>query len=402
MRTDMFTGKWTFPFRGWSPLPTDETIIAEELTAAGYVSMLICDTPHMIRDGHRYDRGFTAWHWNRGQEGDRAITDDIALPRTCDPAKQRLPERHDQCHLRWRTANWHSEEDTFAAKTMRDACRWLEHNHTHENFFLHVDLFDPHEPWDPPQYYRDLYDPGYTGQVVDHPLYAMQDFLTPGELRHCRALYAGEVTLVDTWVGRLFDTIERLGLYEDTAVLFLSDHGHYIGDHGRVGKSGTGPDGPWPFYDELSHLVLMAWTPGMNGGQRIDTLVQPVDLMPTMMELAGLAVPDSVQGTSLVPLLKGGTIETRSVAVTSGALPGKPGRAVCVAITDGEWTLQYRGPDFPAELHHVATDPAQQQDVYAANTDVAERLHQGYLDLLRSVGTEGGKIAAQAGLPAPV
>ena len=399
MRTDMFTGKWTMPFRGWTPLPDDETILAEELGKAGYTSMLICDTPHLLRDGHRFDRGFSAWHWNRGQEGDRAITDDVPVPQTCAPAKQRLPERHAQCHLKWRTVHWQSEADTFVARSMQDACRWLERNHTHDKFFLHVDTFDPHEPWDPPQHYRDMYDPGYTGEVVDHPQYAFSDFLTPAELKHCRALYAGEVTLVDTWVGQLFATIERLGLYENTAVLFMSDHGHYIGDHGRVGKSGKTADGPWPYYDEISHMVMMARVPGAEGGVRLPSLVQPVDVMPTVLELAGVPAPDGVQGTSLVPLLRGGSIDERPVAVCSPAMNPNPAKPYCSAITDGEWTLQYRGGTCPAELHHVRQDPAQLENVYGLHRAEAERLHQGYLELLRQVGTDEDKVAARSLLP---
>jgi len=399
MRTDTFTGKLTFPFRGWTPLPAEETILSEELTNAGYVSMLICDTPHLVRDGHRYDRGFSAWHWSRGQEGDRAITDDIPVAHTCDPAKQRMPDRHLNCHLKWRTANWHSEKDTFVARTMQDACRWLEHNHTHEHFFLHVDAFDPHEPWDPPQHYVDMYDPGYTGEVVDHPRYDYADYLTPAEIRHCRALYAGEVTLVDTWLGRLFETIEHLGLYEDTAVVFMSDHGHYIGDHGRIGKSGSGPDGPWPFYEEVSHIVMMARVPEGRKGTRISSLVQPVDIMPTIMELAGIPLAGPVDGVSLVPLLHGGEIDERPIVVTSAALSGDPNKPVCSAINDGEWTLQYRGPSYPAELHNLRDDPAQAHDLYAERRDVAKRLHQEYLELLRRVGTNPRKLALVESLP---
>ena len=60
MRSEIISGRLTFPYRGWTPLPEDETILAEELTQAGYVSSLICDTPHLMRDGHRFDRGFSA------------------------------------------------------------------------------------------------------------------------------------------------------------------------------------------------------------------------------------------------------------------------------------------------------------------------------------------------------
>ena len=68
-RTDMMTGRLTFPFRGWTPLPEDEVILAELLTDAGYVTMLLCDTPHLVRDGHRFDRGFLGWEWIRRARG---------------------------------------------------------------------------------------------------------------------------------------------------------------------------------------------------------------------------------------------------------------------------------------------------------------------------------------------
>jgi len=398
MRTDLFTAQLCFPFRGWGPLPTDKPVLAELLSGAGYVSMAIFDTPHLVRDGRRYERGFDAWHWNRGQEGDNAITDDIHVEMRCDPAKQRLPERHLRCHLKWRTVHWQCEEDYFVAHTVRDACCWLERNYTHERFYLHVDVFDPHEPWDPPPYYTDLYDPGYTGEVVDHPLYAHQDFLSPEELRHCRALYAGEVTLVDTWLGRLFETIDHLGLWTNTAVFLLSDHGHYIGDHDRVGKSGTDADGPWPFYEEVSHIVMMARIPGAIP-RRVQWLAQPVDVLPTILDLAELPHPEGLHGQSLLPILKGGTLPARRVVVTSSALSADPQEPVCSAITDGTWTLQYRGPNYPAELHHLNRDPAQRDELYATHRQEAERLHRAYLDLLRRVGTDPQKIALRSQLP---
>jgi arylsulfatase A-like enzyme len=399
MRTDLFTGKHTFPFRGWTPLPENETILAGELGKAGYVSMLICDSPHLLRDGHRFDRGFTAWHWNRGQEGDRAITDDVPVKHTCEPTKQRLPERHLRCHARWRTVHWQSEEDTFVAKTMQDACRWLERNHTHENFFLYVDTFDPHEPWDPPQHYRELYDPGYTGEVVDHPLYDYCGYLTPEELRHCQALYAGEATLVDTWLGRLFETIEHLDLYENTTVLFLSDHGHYIGDHGRIGKSGQGPVGPWPLYEEVAHINLMGRVPGGVQGARVDFLAQPVDIMPTILDLAGVPIPDAVHGRSLKPLFFGESLRQRPITVTSAGLSNVASSPVCSSITDGAWTLHYRGPNYPAELYDLEKDEAQECNLYSERIEEAERLHDAHLELLQRVGADNRVVSLRKELP---
>ncbi|MBD3184412.1 sulfatase-like hydrolase/transferase [Candidatus Poribacteria bacterium] len=397
-RTDMFTGKYTFPFRGWTPLPEKETILSEELGKMGYVSMLICDTPHLVRDGHRFDRGFTAWDWIRGQEGDRSITDNVKVDLPCAPEKIRGPERMRDNHYKHRTVNWKTERDTFVARTMQRACDWLERNYTHEKFFLYIDTFDPHEPWDPPQHYVDMYDPGYTGEVIDHPVYNYCDYLTDDEIRHTRALYAGEVTLVDTWVGRLLNKIEALGLYNNTAIMFMADHGHYIGDHGRIGKSGSGTDGPWPFYQEVAHIPFFLYTPdGMSG--RCDFLMQPVDVMTTALELGEASIPEGIKSQSLLPAMKGKSIGERPVAVTSAALNDNPDRGVCSSITDGEWTLHYRGAKHPAELYNIKEDPKEQKNLYAGNKAIAKKLHEAHLDLLKEVKTSQKRLEIRSQLP---
>jgi len=398
----MFTGRLTFPFRGWSPLPPEERVLAQHLTEAGYVTMLICDTPHLVRDGHQFDRGFLGWDWIRGQEGDRAVTDDVPVPLQCAPEKVRGPERMQRHHYRWRAANWAGEEDTFVARTMRRACDWLDRNHTHEKFFLYIDTFDPHEPWDPPASYVDLYDAGYTGEVVDHPRYDYCDYLSDAELRHTRALYSGECSLVDAWIGKLLAKVEQLGLMDDTAVTILSDHGHYVGDHGRVGKLGAGPDGQWPFYEAVSHIVWMWYLPGAAGGRRDAALAQPTDFFPTVMDLAGVARPEPLDGASLLPLLRGEpTAPPRTVAVTSRELPTSADDYGCAAITDGQWTLHYRGPALPAELYDLAADPGEERNVFADARPQAERLHAGYLDVLAAAGTDAARLALQRQLPPP-
>ena len=100
----------------WIRTPNLDRLV---LTEAGYVTMLIADTPHLVRDGHRFERGLTAWKWNRGQEGGRAISDalDVRLPSA--PEKIRAPERMRANHYRWRQRHWKTERDTFAARTFQ-------------------------------------------------------------------------------------------------------------------------------------------------------------------------------------------------------------------------------------------------------------------------------------------
>ena len=385
-RMDLFCGKYMFPQRGWEPLPKDEPVMAQIFGDEGYTSMLICDTPHLVKDGFFFDRGFTAWHWNRGQEGDRASSDDIPLRWPCDPKKDRSPEVMARGHLRYTAKQPRLESDRFVARTMTDAMDWLDLNASHDPFFLWVDTFDPHEPWDPPQYYVDLYaDPDYAGDNIFHPRYDLwRNFCTWPEVQQMRALYAGEVTLVDTWTGYLLEKIERMGLHEDTIVVFLSDHGFCLGEHDRVGKSRTVKgQAPWPFYDVLAHCNLMVKVPGLQPG-RTAALVQLTDLLPTFCELLEVSPPDGLTGESLAPVLRGQSDTTqRNVAITSARLTS--GGDAYVTATDGEWTLHANGPAAPSLLYHLpdeATDRSQEEPDRAAD------LRGELLALLERLGSD--------------
>ncbi|RLF24042.1 MAG: hypothetical protein DRN15_03875, partial [Thermoprotei archaeon] len=163
-RHDILTGRYTFTYYGWAPLPRDEIVLPEILRKErNYVSVMIADTPHILKDGFNYDRGFDAWVWVRGQENDRYRTDPVEVELPCDPSKLRNVETTIQ-HMR-NNALRMFEEDWIPAKTANEAIRWLERNYNSgRNFFLYVDFFDPHEPWDPPKWYVDMYDPDYKGE----------------------------------------------------------------------------------------------------------------------------------------------------------------------------------------------------------------------------------------------
>ena len=178
----------------------------------------------------------------------------------------------------------------------------------------------------------------------------------------------------------------------------MADHGHYIGDHGRIGKSGSGPDGPWPFYQVVAHIPFMVKVPSGNVG-RSDFLTQPVDVMTTILELADAPIPEGVKGKSLAPILRGESVEERPVAVTSAGMTDNPKRIGCSSITDGEWTLHYRGPDHPAELYHIPDDSKEENNLYDGNKSIAERLHAAYLDLLKDAGTSEKRMDLRSKLP---
>lgn len=393
MRADLFTGRYAFHRQGWAALPKGDLPLQALLKEQGYVTMLIADHTQMLGPGMNFHQEFDGFDFIRGQAGDRYVTDHIEVQLPCAPEKLRMPDivrRH-----MVNRAHWRQESDWYVAQTMRRAADWLERNHSHEKFYLYVDTFDPHEPWDPPQWYVDIYDPGYQGDVVVYPRYDRAGYLTEAELNHVRALYAGEVSLVDKWVGMLLDKVKQLGLWEKTAIIFISDHGWYHGEHGYIGKHTVlEPKKGWPYYREVATIPLIIWIPGMEGGRESDVLLQPTDVMPTILELGGGSLPEGYQihGRSVLPVLRGEVEEIRELAVTSWQLSEDPETLAYNTITDGEWTLIHGGANAPVELYHLPDDPHEENNVTANYPEVVERLHQGYVELLEGIGTSEDRL----------
>jgi arylsulfatase A-like enzyme len=386
VRHDLFRGRWGDPFQAWAPLPHDVATLPGYLRERGYVAMLIHDTPHLINFGCGFDRPFHGWDMVRGNEVDRWRTDRIArADYPCDPAKLRSRDRFAAQTIR-NGLRRQREEDYCSPRLFSTAMRWLEENRDHERFFLWIDCFDPHEPWDPPRHYVDLYDPGYEGEEVTFPLYGRCDFLSPAELRHVRALYAAEVTMVDRWIGRFLEKLADVGRERDTLVVIASDHGFLFGEHGLIGKG--------DFYRDVARQVLMVRHPeGRGAGRRTSTLVQPVDLFPSVVELVGLAPPSGLDGRSWAAALDG-PVPGREVAFSGGtrSLEVTDGALTHVQAFDGRWCLLDHPRPSLRELYDLASDPAQAENVAAANPEVVARLHSALVEHYRAHGASDATI----------
>jgi len=382
-RSDVLTGKYNFAYLGWTPLPQEEITLPQVLSKAGYLTAGIVDTPFYIRNGYGYDRGFDEFVWVHGQG--------------------LLHERLYQEAVR----NRRYEQDHFAAATMHTAERWLE-VHRKDKFFLLVDTWDPHEPWDPPAYYVELYKEDYDGQpsVMPPYWYWKETGLSEEDVRTAHAHYCGEITMVDRAVGRLLERVESLGLMEETAILFTSDHGFYFGEHGILGKGlfSKGDEAiEWhrcPLYDEVTRIPLIVHLPKAKA-KRVDALVTSPDLMPTILELAKVAVPETVQSFSLLPFLRGKETQVHDFVVTSWPLHDlyfklkvvddvarRTVEVLPTTITDGKWTLVCSVEGAPVELYDMVADPKQERNVVKDHAEIARGLHARLIQFLEQVGTE--------------
>lgn len=420
-RRDLYTGKLEFPFRGWGPLEYDDRDLATMLTREnGITSMLITDHYHLWEKGSgNYHFEFSGYEFIRGQEYDKwkVGPDEEDFYGMTEKQGAHLGEgelEQNQRNVKLRT----TERDFFPAMLMSRAADWIEENRDRDDFFLMIDCFDPHEPFDPPQHYTDLYDPAYGGEEIVWPTYGFNK-LTEEETEHVRALYAGELTMVDRWIGFFLDKLEQLGLMEDTMIVLTTDHGHMFGEHGIMGKPWSGISDS-NMYEEVSHIPLLIHHPRMSrAGQRTNELVQLVDLYPTILDAFDVKPPPDVHGHSLMPLLSDGDGRYKGRDV---ACYGRFGEAL--NITDGEWTLYIWPPGeenaplywhsrlpprfgayevvgpfqdgsfpvacargkMPTRLFNVREDPQQLHDRSSENPEMVRRLTLRAAEFLTSVG----------------
>jgi len=381
-RRGLYTGARVFPFAdhraykgdfagapGWGPMREERHTISEVLSAAGYRTALISDVYHQFKPSKNFHRGFQQWTWIRGQENDYYLSGPPPAPDLIEAhmpiadSNRPLEERHGYRLLRqylMNVAERRCEEDYFAPQVFRAAAAWLEQNRDAQRLFLTVESFDPHEPWDPPDYYRRLYDlSGDEVRNVSLSRYGGSHPLTPAELARLRANYAGEVTMVDRWFGIFMNTVERLGLAEDTMIVVVSDHGHCLGERGLVSKQGH------PMSREIADLVLLVRGPGVEARQS-DALVLSHDIPVTLLRMIGLEPPDTMTGLDFSPLLRGEADAYRDHTTTAWG--------PFVMVREGKyWYNAFLGRE-AERLYDMEADPTLRRNIAAERDDVCQRL----------------------------
>jgi len=389
MRADLMTGKYTFTYLGWEPLPAEEVTLQQVLLDVGYWTAGIVDTPFFQKQGMGYDRGSCTFRTVPGQGNERPDVD--------------YERRY--------------EEDYAAPTTAREACRWLQRRYK-ERFFLHVDMWDPHEPWDPPRHLTELYMPDYDGTVVRPPYSTCrQAGVTKRDLRIARACYAGEVTMVDRAIGRIIEQLEACNILDKTLVVVTADHGFHLGEHGLFGKVVFERDSKRgrlfvdsPLYEQVTRVPLLVRLPGAKP-RRSNAIVQSADLMPTVLDLLGKKIPGTVQGQSVASVVKTGRGTGRAFAVTSNPLynPGEASKVVDqlgrnvmnylpATISAGRWTLLYRCRGARAELYDVASDPMQRTELERQHPGIVKRKHRQFYNLIEACGAAEDRLAPRSAL----
>ena len=263
---------------------------------------------------------------------------------------------------------------------MDETIRLLE-KHQDEPFFIAAGLYRPHIPYIAPKRYFELYDidekpllpslpPDYRDRVPAAALTSTPEWPNFGttelEARECILAYDACVTFVDTQIGRLLAAVDRLGLRDNTIIVLWGDHGYHLGEHGLWRKNSL--------FEESARAPLIIDVPGIEPeSSDCPSIVEFVDIYPTLADLAGLTPPKDLQGVSLRPLLKDPKTEWKRPAFIQTLFLDMPGYSV---RTD-RWRYVEWGNsgDQGIELYDQLSDPREMNNL-AGSTGYSEIIKQ--------------------------
>ena len=383
-RRELHTGRHNFLHRGWGPVEPFDDSMPAILQENNVWTHLASDGYHYWEDGGAtYHNRYTSWEFFRGQEGDFWHADLTVKFPDFLTRKNRVGEQD------WINRQYIKEEkDWPQSGTFRAAGRFLRTNAKEDNWLLHAETFDPHEPYYAPEKYRKLYPHKWNGPPTDWPNY--KEVEDPPELiEHFRCEYAALLSMCDANLGKILDLFDELDLWKDTLLIVNTDHGFMLGEHGWTGK------GKMPCYEEVSHVPLFIWDPRSGRkGQRSPCLVQAIDLAPTLLEYFGVERPPDMQGQVLREAI------AANQPVREAGLFGWHGGHV--NVTDGRYVYM-RAPQSPENgpLYNYTLMPTKMRG-YLANENLARAELAKPFSFTKGcpvikVPASGGSKAAEAG-----
>lgn len=382
----------------------DGPTLPGELSKAGYHTHL-CGKLHLWPHRKRYGFDSAAWA-------------DSPTPGTDDDYQRfltragitfpRASQAHGMHTNGWAVRPWHLEERYHFTNWVTDeALDFLERRDPTAPFFLKVSYLHPHEPLTPPRDYYDRYmamdlpEPhvGEWARVFDGPQRGLKvdswrTALEPQVMKQFRAAYYASINHVDDQIGRILAVLP-----ENTMVLFVSDHGEMLGDHQWIRKRSA--------YEPSARIPWVMRFPksmGIKPGQVSGKLVELMDVMPTFLDAAGLPIPESVDGKSVLPLLRGQNDGWRKEL--HGECADLPSTNSGVQfIVEERWKYVYFPGTGAEQIFDLQEDPQEMKDLAKVSKWAKElkRLRARLVEILkdRPEGFSDGKVLKVLGGPSP-
>ncbi len=286
--------------------------------------------------------------------------------------------------LSWLAADGTDEEQTDGMVATESIRLMKEYKAAGKPFFIGAGFYKPHTPYVAPKKYFDLYDPadivipevpeGYLDTIPKPAQKTVTAFknqinLPEDTARKAIHAYYATISFMDAQVGRLLDALDELGLADNTIVLFSSDHGYHMGEHGHYQKK--------TLFEDADQVPLILYAPGMKeSGKKTDSFAEMIDFYRTLTDLAGLPEPPQyVMGKSLAPLLDNRKKQIRDSALTQleNGYTLRSGKWRFTRWDTGECELYDRAND-PAEMRNLAANPEHQGQIKRLSDKLEKRI----------------------------
>ncbi len=262
-------------------------------------------------------------------------------------------------------------EEATSADVHQRVVDWLAARDDEDPFLLYVHTLDPHAPYIPPTDVRERWAPQVSAATAAHSMQLVDDLqagrieVSDALLADLEALYDAEIAANDTSFGALIDELTAHELYDEALVIVVSDHGEEFHEHGNWQHGRA-------LHNESINVPLILKLPGMQSGQRIVQRVQHIDLLPTLLATLGLEIEPTLEGRSLLPLLRGGSTVPPSTIVPASDPTARVfsylhlDGAARVSVQEGNWKLIQQiehGQLVWPRLYDLATDPTELENL---------------------------------------
>lgn len=290
-RRELHTGKYNFLHRSWGPLEPFDYSVFEDMNKHGIYTHLCTDHSHYFEDGGAtYHNRYSSWEGFRGQEGDRWV------PRIGFNYEHVNKYHKNTISCTQNIANktrQTKEEDMSSVKTINAGIDFINKYHDTDNWFLQIECFDPHEPFNVPDKYREMYN--LKEVELNWPGYMMcEDDI---DLDKLHKEYASLITMCDYHLGRILDKFDEYHMWDDVMLIVNTDHGFLLGENHYLGKN------VWPMHQEIIHTPFYIHIPHEKP-RHIKELCQTIDIAATLIDYFNLPKKENMEGQSLLDVIR--------------------------------------------------------------------------------------------------
>lgn len=394
-RAALFTGQYPLQngvCSNWITLKNSSLLLTERLASAGYYNMMIgklhltpvdsahgfqfrqiCDSPYDVYDKNEVvDNDYIEWA-SAGMGISREKL--VELASESERSGTNNP-------LFWLGKSWTDDKYQITTWTGNEAVSAINGYHDKRPFFMHISFFGPHHPYSTSEPWNSMYDPAKV--VLPSTLGQIQPGAEPGLRfdwpeslwREIIAKYSGNISAIDFQIGRIMDALKEKGLWENTLIVFTSDHGDHMGNFSQLGK-GT-------MLESSARVPFFIKPPGNDLKQReFPQVINLIDLYSTFLDYAGIADSQAPDSRTIRPLLTGSTKWKNQTFSSLCSIDGLNGQVMlikdkfkCVGfLKNGKMTVElYDLSEQVADLHNIANNPEYESITYTMRAALEEWL----------------------------